>query len=91
MLVATIQEDMNRVLEFIEQWQREEALVLLAHTIVINLCRRRETLPETLHDVDQVFDQIKNLVKWNYGNIRDAGEEGVYYFADPAQVKKSMQ
>lgn len=89
--MATLTQDMDKVLGFIEQWGRDEALILLAHVMVINLCRRRETLPETLRDVDQVLAQIKQLVTWNYPNIRDAGDEGVYYFNDPALAKAKMQ
>lgn len=89
--MATLNEDMNGVLDFMGQFQREKALVLLAHVMVMNLCQRRETLPETLVDVDKVFEQIKNLVRWNYGNLRDADDESVYYFADPAQSKAKMQ
>lgn len=89
--MPTLNEDMNTWLDFCGQWQREKALVLLAHVMVMNLCQRRETLPETLVDVDQVFEQIKNLVRWNYGNLRDAGDTNVYYFNDPALIKVKMQ
>lgn len=81
-----LREDFCELLGFSQQFDRDWAMVLLAHVLVINFCRRRATLDETLHDVDSVFDQITQLVKWNFETIRSTPPDGDlrYHFNDPA-------
>lgn len=87
--VDKLQSDFCDLLGFSQQHHRDYALILLAHVMVINFCRRRETLSTTLDDVEEVFAQVTELVRWNFVNVRNSppGGDIKYHFCDPALDK----
>lgn len=83
--VDKLQSDFCEMLGFSQQFHRDYALILLAHVMVINFCRRREAIAGALRDVDDVFSQIRELVRWNFDGVHDCEPDGAikYHFNDP--------